>query len=119
MSQSDANRMIADAEAAVAALAAEYVIYARDDLANLRRLYEAAAPVLANADAPVFCAQAAEMFSIVHNVKGQGGAFGYDLLTELGSSLCMRLRGREDEGRVGRARCLLSPVGPVEAGERA
>mgnify|MGYP005999816021 CR=1 FL=1 len=32
------------------------------------------------------------IFEVVHNVKGQGGSFGYDLLTTVGGSLCNYLR---------------------------
>jgi len=35
------------------------------------------------------------LFGIAHNMKGQGGSFGYDLITSIGSSLCECLRGRE------------------------
>lgn len=33
-----------------------------------------------------------EIYAIAHNVKGQGGSFGYDFVTALGSSLCRFLR---------------------------
>ena len=32
------------------------------------------------------------MHSIAHNIKGQGGSFGYDLVTVIGASFCDYLR---------------------------
>ncbi len=29
-----------------------------------------------------------EIFQIVHDIKGQGGSFGYQMMTEIGTHLC-------------------------------
>lgn len=41
-----------------------------------------------------------DAYGIAHNIKGQGNSFGYPLMTDVGVSLLVLLRGREacDEG---------------------
>ncbi|SRR5690606_36841309 len=38
------------------------------------------------------------IYRLAHDMKGQGGTFGFPLLTELGESLCRLTAGREDAG---------------------
>lgn len=77
-SGSDHSDHMADADAALAQLAAEYPAYAAADVAAMRQ-------ALADGDA-------AALHGIAHNVKGQGASFGYDLLTRLGEALCAVFR---------------------------
>ncbi len=71
------------AEAAVAALAANFTEWMRDDLDK------ALASLAAAREAqPDNAAQLREIFEVCHNIKGQGGSFGYDLITDVGKSLC-------------------------------
>ncbi|MDD9878029.1 MAG: hypothetical protein OXR84_11370, partial [Magnetovibrio sp.] len=35
-----------------------------------------------------------EMFDIAHEIRGQGGTFGFDLISTIGDSLCKFLDGR-------------------------
>jgi hypothetical protein len=42
--------------------------------------------------------QIAKVFQISHDMKGQGGSFGYDLITTIGNGLCRYLEDREEVG---------------------
>ncbi len=74
---------IAQAEAAVAALTDVYLANVKQEIEELRGLSAAMRR------SPGAHAEAAEqIFTIAHNIKGQGGSFGFDLVTQVGSSLC-------------------------------
>jgi hypothetical protein len=82
--------LIARADAAIANQSEFYLNRAREELDGLCAAYDHAM------DDPAERAGALDrMFGIAHNMKGQGGSFGYDLVTSIGSSLCECLRGRE------------------------
>jgi hypothetical protein len=80
--------MLAKAEAAVADMAADYHVWAAEDLARLR---DAAAALRALPSAERGCA----LYAAAHDVKGQGGSFGYPLVTRIAASLCRLLYRRE------------------------
>ena len=80
---------MAEADAALKALAEEYPSYAAVDVAQMEAMHAA----LANrggADSELI----AELHGVAHNIKGQGAAFGYDLMTVLGGALCALTRDR-------------------------
>lgn len=85
--------MIAQAEAAVAALRDSYRATLAADIVSLEeifaRLHSGAAPEDVLKD----------IHTVAHNIKGQGGSFGYDLVTSIGASLCdyIRTGERRDE----------------------
>lgn len=79
--------MIAQAEAAVAALRDSYRETLAADIASLEEIFSRLKKGAAPADV------LKEIHSVAHNVKGQGGSFGYDLITSIGASLCDYLRG--------------------------
>ncbi len=76
---------MAEADEELRALADAYPAYARaelDDLASaLERLRSGTEPVDPDA-----------LFLPAHNLKGQGAAFGYDLITTLAEALCAKVR---------------------------
>ncbi len=74
---------VKQAEAAVAALAENYTVWVRDDLTKARKALEEARET-----APDNAKAVRDIFDVCHNVKGQGGTFGYDLMTMIGASLC-------------------------------
>ena len=82
-----ASDAIRDAEAAVAALAECFLEWITEDIGRARQALEAA-----QASPGDNRQQLRDVFEVVHNVKGQGGSFGYDLLTKIGGSLCNYLR---------------------------
>ena len=85
----DFEAMVAQAEAAVAALSASYYGQLTSDVKTLSGMWdslEQGRPV------PEVLA---EIQSLAHNIKGQGGSFGYDLVTSVGASLCDYIRHAE------------------------
>ncbi len=70
---------LAKAEAALAALAQDYLRWAARDVDAMREA------LAGSADDP-HAWQA--LFAVAHNIKGQAGTFGYPLITALGSRLC-------------------------------
>lgn len=83
---SEFENLIAQAEAAVEALRDTYRQQLAKDVDALFEVWsrlEAGAPVEGILD---------ELHGIAHNIKGQGGSFGYDLVTDIGASFCRYLR---------------------------
>ena len=86
----DMMARIADAEAKLAALAEQYEALVQQDLDELHSLVArfdtepAARPAIAD-----------QMYTISHNIKGQGASFGYQMLTDIANSLCVFLRDHE------------------------
>ncbi len=78
---------VRDAEAAVAALADSFLEWIGEDIGRAKEALAAANHKPDNNQAEIRA-----IFEVVHNVKGQGGSFGYDLLTSIGGSLCNYLR---------------------------
>lgn len=87
----DFEAMIAQAEAAVAALSASY----RD---QLMQDVEALVEIWARLDHGIAADEVLRQVQAVsHNIKGQGGSFGYDLVTSIGASLCNYIRSADRE----------------------
>lgn len=83
-------KRIAEAEAAVAALADEYLDYARADTSQINAGIDAVKQAVdAGRDS---AALVAGVFAIAHNIKGQAGSFGFPLLTEIAASICGHTR---------------------------
>jgi hypothetical protein len=81
--------MIAQAEAAVAALRDSYRVQLLEDVAALSNIWS-------GLEAGVEPAEVMrQIHAVAHNVKGQGGSFGYDLVTSIGASLCDYIRSGE------------------------
>jgi hypothetical protein len=78
--------MIAQAEAAVAALRDSYREQLIADAASLLDIWAGLDVGASPADV------LRDIHAIAHNVKGQGGSFGYDLVTSIGASLCDFIR---------------------------
>ncbi len=79
------------AEKAIADMADSYLEWVQEDLKRLDVAYknlEKAAPPRKE--------EAEVVFQIAHDIKGQGGSFGFDLMTVIGNELC-RLIERTDE----------------------
>jgi len=81
--------MVAQAEAAVAALSASYYGQLTSDVKTLSEMWNSLEQGMSVADV------LAQIQSLAHNIKGQGGSFGYDLVTAVGASLCDYIRNGE------------------------
>jgi len=80
------QEQIARAEADRAALAVEYLAWAAADLQKMRALAERLADRAA----------IERLYAVAHDVKGQGGSFGYPLMTAIADSLCRLLKLVQD-----------------------
>jgi len=83
--------VLARAQAAVADLAKNYAPTTLGDLEACIALLKAA-----RGDAAQRTARIKELYAIAHTIKGQGGSFGYPLITRIGASLCALIRQERD-----------------------
>ena len=83
----DLEAAIRAAEEAVAELAASFTTWVGEDLDRAVAALGRAKSAPGANDADV-----EEIFGICHNIKGQAGSFGYDLMTRVASLLCDYLR---------------------------
>lgn len=86
---------LAQAEAVIAGMADAYLEWVEGDLEKLQDLCSRAQAAEAAERRPLL----QEIFSVSHDVKGQGGSFGYDLMTEIGNQLCRYIERLGDEVR--------------------
>jgi len=73
---------LAKAEAVIDNLADDYLSWVKEDFIRLDKAYEQL-----KAGAPDDKANIDAMFSVVHDMKGQGGSFGYGLMTQISDLL--------------------------------
>lgn len=79
----DPDLLIARIEASIAGLKKQFLSWADADLKSLYRALDAARQHLSDADDHV-----KSMGATAHSMRGQGGTFGYPLITQIGNSLC-------------------------------
>ena len=83
------------AEESIAAVKGDYLAGVNDDLARLQQAFDAAMQDTANRGERV-----QELYTVIQGIKGQGGSFGYQMMTNIGSQLCHFIEGtgfaRED-----------------------
>ena len=73
--------MLNEAENVIANMANEYITWVKDDIARLDAVFE---KFVEKQD----MASLHDLFEISHDMKGQGGSFGYNLITTVTGSLC-------------------------------
>ncbi len=71
-----------------------YQGWAIDDLTKLWRAYESSADDAHGPD------EIAQMFEIAHGIRGEGGSFGFPLISTICDSLCKLLEGKKRLGAV-------------------
>lgn len=71
------------AESVIAGLQDNYLEWVQDDLVSLQAAYELALKEPEKRDEHMN-----ELFRVAHDMKGQGGSFGYQLVTAIGNLLC-------------------------------
>jgi len=71
------------AEQSIAAVKGDYLTGVNEDLAKLSKAYDAAYAAGAERNKRI-----EELYAVVQGIKGQGGSFGYPLITGIGSQLC-------------------------------
>lgn len=78
------------AEAIIANLTDSYLEWVQEDLNKIQAAYEAMAAAGAKTKADLD-----KVFHVAHDIKGQGGSFGYNLMTVVGNQLCRFLEKKE------------------------
>lgn len=81
------------AEKVIASMADSYLEWVQEDLGRLQGAYDR---LFAAKDTAGRQQALSEVFQVAHDMKGQGGSFGYDLITAIGNELC-RMIERVDE----------------------
>lgn len=81
------------AEEAIAGMSDQYLEWVQEDL---KRIDEAFAALAAASGERVDELEA--VFGVAHDMKGQGGSFGYDLITAIGNQLCRLIEKLEKAG---------------------
>ena len=71
------------AETVIADLTGDYLKWVEEDLANLQAALEKLKAAKGDNSGEL-----GDIFLIVHDIKGQGGSFGYQMMTEIGNHLC-------------------------------
>lgn len=85
--------MLEKAEQVIASLQGSYLEWVQEDLVKLQALYERA---VAEPDERKTILK--EVFRVAHDIKGQGGSFGYDLMTTVGNHLCRFVEAQDEAG---------------------
>lgn len=78
------------AENVIAAMADSYLEWVQEDLVKIEAAYNVLKDATGDGNA-----EAEKIFQVAHDIKGQGGSFGYDLMTVIANELC-RLFERQD-----------------------
>lgn len=84
---------LAKAEEVIASLADDYLDWVREDFVRLEAAYK---KLKSGEGADKENLEA--LFQIAHDMKGQGGSFGYDLMTSIGDHLCRLLETLDKAG---------------------
>ena len=77
--------VLARAEAVIADLSGDYLEWAKEDLKQIQAAIDS---IDMNGDEEERKKIVDRIFAISHDIKGQGGSFGYDLMTIIGNDLC-------------------------------
>jgi chemotaxis protein histidine kinase CheA len=86
------QEMVAKAEAVIAGMKGAYLDWVTQDLLRLEGLWAEVASARVEKRTLLML----QIFTIAHDVKGQGGSFGYDLMTAVGNHLCRVIEVREE-----------------------
>jgi len=84
---------LAKAEAVIANLADDYLDWVREDFVRLEAAYDVLISGEGNDKDNLEA-----LFQIAHDMKGQGGSFGYDLMTSIGDHMCRLLEKVDKAG---------------------
>lgn len=83
------------AEKVIASMADSYLEWVQEDMKRLQAAYDRLATA---ADDDARRNVLDEVFQVAHDMKGQGGSFGYDLITAVGNELCRMIERVERPG---------------------
>jgi chemotaxis protein histidine kinase CheA len=80
--------MLAKAQAAIAKMSDDYPGWAMEDVQNLEKLILDTNPGVGNGRE-----QMRDAFKLAHDMRGQGGSFGFPLMTRIANSFCRFIEG--------------------------
>lgn len=80
------------AAAVISELSVKYPAWAMADVLKLKRSFNDAHSVSNEARTAVI---KEDLYRVSHDIKGQGGTFGYPLMTEMAASLCDFIKSRD------------------------
>lgn len=92
--------MLAKAEAAISKMSDDYPTWAADDVSKLGKMIKAVDPASPDAKEKL-----EECFRMAHDMRGQGGSFGYPLMTRIANSLCRFIEALPQIDKGGLAIC--------------
>lgn len=75
--------MLAKAEAAISKMSEDYPEWAMNDVDRLEALVQGTKPATGNGRVVM-----EDAFKLAHDMRGQGGSFGYPLMTRISNSFC-------------------------------
>jgi HPt (histidine-containing phosphotransfer) domain-containing protein len=81
------------AESVIAGMTDSYLEWVEEDLKRMDAAFAALETATGDRKAEV-----EEVFQVAHDIKGQGGSFGYDLMTVIGNELCRLIERQKDFG---------------------
>jgi chemotaxis protein histidine kinase CheA len=81
------------AEQAIAGMADQYLDWVQEDLKRIDQAFAVLAKASGDRKKEVD-----DVFQVAHDMKGQGGSFGYDLVTAIGNQLCRLIEKLEHIG---------------------
>jgi len=84
---------LAKAESVIANLSDDYLDWVKEDLVRLEKAYD-----LLRSGEGETKKNLDRVFQIAHDMKGQGGSFGFDLMTAIGDQLCRLVEKMETVG---------------------
>jgi chemotaxis protein histidine kinase CheA len=93
--------MLEKAEQVIQSMSEDYLKWAKDDLTRLAKAF--AVLKAAGGQSPDTAQQLDAIFSVSHDIKGQGGSFDYQLMTIVGNQLCRfieNLAGKADANAI-------------------
>lgn len=76
------------AEASIMDMKDDYLVWVKDDIEKLQGAYDKAVK-----DKEGRAGAQEEIYAFTHDIKGQGGSFGYPLMTAVGNVLCKFMEG--------------------------
>lgn len=86
--------MLEKAEALIANLQGDFVVWVQEDLKRLQQHFDTAkAQPIEERALPM-----KDVFGVLHDMKGQGGSFGFPLVTSIANQLCRFMETRTSFG---------------------
>ena len=100
--------MLARADKAVEVLSNEFVGWIEDDIKRLQDAHDA---LTSDPDDPRGVMD--RVYNVAHDMRGQGGSYGFPLITRVGSSLCRYIEGRDWASTTGDLQVVSAHIGAL------